>query len=846
MPVLPRARSVRSAVILFLLSALTALSLSACGGNGNNSLGAAASLVISPGSASVTAGKTQQFSATVKDAAGNLLPGAAVTWSSSASNVATVNASGLATGVAAGSATITAASGAASSTAALTVTAPPVATITVAPAAPSVTVGATQQFTATAKDANGNVIATGLTFTWTSATPAVATVNASGLATAVSAGTSQITATAGGITSPAVTLTVNPPPVASVTVAPAAPSVNVGATQQFTATAKDAGGNVIPGATFTWTSSATAVATISASGLATGVAAGTSNVTATSGGITSAADVLTVTVPATVTGTAAHGSALAGLTVTLKDATGASRTATTASDGTYSINASGLTPPYLVMVQPSSGPAVYSVSADPNTTTTINLDPLTDLVIRSWYSAQGVSVDTAFASPTAAPAPTPSQAGVLVKLVQNVVQLWLTNNGVTDPNFNLISSTFAANGTGVDKVLDETTVNPTAGTVAVTDGTTTQNSTLTYTTASNSVTVTTTTTSGGASSTSTSTTVVPAGSGQAAALAGIQATAATMTQVMAAKGAALADTDLEPFMTANLMFQGLNQAQFAAELVTFARGQTSSFTVTSLTGYNATNGTANANVLFQLGQAQLGANMVFVSSGGSWLLAGDQREFEVDVSATVETQQNGAAVQSQSALESDIKSPVGLVTAATISGGGIFSNTTIAPTSQLVTTYAPTSTTTLKVTLDHFNVGAQLTSLVPAGTPFTFNATTTGGPVQYVVNSNANTTEAVQFTGVTSSSLSAVTLGANNTFNWTLPKTFPIANMELKSDAFNGNPQSPSTTDCRLTTQITSLTATSGTIGIPASCSGTITNLQIILTITGVNGEVTEVSLNFQ
>jgi hypothetical protein len=86
------------------------------------------------------------------------------------------------------------------------------------------------------------------------------------------------------------------PVVATIAVTPASPTIAANATQQFTATAKDGSGNDIGNVTFTWASSATGIATInSSSGLATGVAQGTTQITATAEGVTSPADTLTVT-----------------------------------------------------------------------------------------------------------------------------------------------------------------------------------------------------------------------------------------------------------------------------------------------------------------------------------------------------------------------------------------------------------------------------------------------------------------------------------------------------------------------------------------------------------------------
>jgi len=71
----------------------------------------------------------------------------------------------------------------------------PVATVTVTPSPATVVVNATQQFTASATDANGNPVP-GTTFTWSSGNTATATVNATGLATGAAAGTTTIIATA--------------------------------------------------------------------------------------------------------------------------------------------------------------------------------------------------------------------------------------------------------------------------------------------------------------------------------------------------------------------------------------------------------------------------------------------------------------------------------------------------------------------------------------------------------------------------------------------------------------------------------------------------------------------------
>ncbi|HET7297058.1 MAG TPA: Ig-like domain-containing protein, partial [Gemmatimonadales bacterium] len=146
-----------------------------------------ATVTVSPASASVVAGQTQQLTATVRDANGNVLTGRTVSWSSNNAGVANVNGTGLVTAGAAGSATITATSEGKTGTSAITVTAVPVATVSVSPSSASVQVGQTQQLTATPKDANGNPL-TGRTITWQSSDNTIAAVNGSGLVTGVAAG----------------------------------------------------------------------------------------------------------------------------------------------------------------------------------------------------------------------------------------------------------------------------------------------------------------------------------------------------------------------------------------------------------------------------------------------------------------------------------------------------------------------------------------------------------------------------------------------------------------------------------------------------------------------------------
>jgi uncharacterized protein YjdB len=249
-----------------------------------------ASIAVTPAIASIAAGATQQFTATAtySDASTANIT-SSVTWTSSSTAAATINGAGLATGVAQGTATITASLSGVNGTSALTVTAKTLSSIAVTPAAATVGAGATQQFTATATYSDNSTANITSSAAWSSSSTATATINAAGLATAVTAGTSTITATSGSV-SGASTLTVTAKAVSSIAVTPNPASFASGSTQQFTATATysdNSTANVT--ATVTWSVGNTSVATINSSGLASGVASGQTSVSAALSGVTGTA-----------------------------------------------------------------------------------------------------------------------------------------------------------------------------------------------------------------------------------------------------------------------------------------------------------------------------------------------------------------------------------------------------------------------------------------------------------------------------------------------------------------------------------------------------------------------------
>lgn len=172
---------------------------------------------------------------------------------------------------------------------------PTLNSISVTPATPSIAAGATEQFVATGNYSDGSTQDLTGTSNWSSSASGTATVQSSGqshpgLATGIAQGTATITAQVTGISGSA-TLTVTKATLTSVFVSPAAATITVGGSAQFTANGNFSDGstqNVT--ATADWTSSNTSVATVESTGEAnpgkvSGVAAGATTIMASLQGV---------------------------------------------------------------------------------------------------------------------------------------------------------------------------------------------------------------------------------------------------------------------------------------------------------------------------------------------------------------------------------------------------------------------------------------------------------------------------------------------------------------------------------------------------------------------------------
>ncbi|MEO7362335.1 MAG: Ig-like domain-containing protein, partial [Gemmatimonadaceae bacterium] len=203
---------------------------------------------------------------------------------------------------------------------------PTVAAVSVVVPSATIIAGNTQRLTAIVTAAGGAVL-TDRAVTWTSTNLNVATVSTDGILTAVTAGSTLVSAASGGQSGSA-TITVVPIPVATVTLSSSAANVLVGTTLTLVATLQDAAGATLTGRTIAWTTSNSAVATVDVNGVIAGVAAGDANITATSESKSATATIV-VSPPlvATVTVTLTSNAALAGSTIlasaVLRDVAGA-------------------------------------------------------------------------------------------------------------------------------------------------------------------------------------------------------------------------------------------------------------------------------------------------------------------------------------------------------------------------------------------------------------------------------------------------------------------------------------------------------------------------------------------
>jgi len=263
------------------------------------------SIAVSPANLQLAPGLTQKFTATGVFSDGSVQNiSNLVTWGTDNPAAAVISNNAANVGVALG-----VAQGVANITAAFTTPVPPVVgstqlkvsnatlqSISVTPGSSTITPAGVLQYTATGNFSDGTTEPLSLVATWSSSATGVATINGAGLATGVTAGSTNIQASYNGVSSSVMPLVVNGSALSSIAVTCSKVHFAANTSQPCTAvgTFADSSTQTLTPVVH-WTSSQNAVATISNTaglrGNITGVSAGTSTITAYLGSVVGATDV---------------------------------------------------------------------------------------------------------------------------------------------------------------------------------------------------------------------------------------------------------------------------------------------------------------------------------------------------------------------------------------------------------------------------------------------------------------------------------------------------------------------------------------------------------------------------
>jgi hypothetical protein len=200
-----------------------------------------ATVEVTPAQTTCPVGSKVQFKAVAKDSAGQPLPDAVKFWFAAPFDAASADDHGEVSFVEPGEITVGAAIGKKVGYARVTVAKPHVASISIVSVATPLAVGSSHRLAATPRNPSGDP-RTDISLTWSSATPAVASVDSAGVVRALKPGKAVIRASGDGAAGET-TVSVAKNPVAALTVSPGSSSAKTGDVIHFSAANKD-GGNI--------------------------------------------------------------------------------------------------------------------------------------------------------------------------------------------------------------------------------------------------------------------------------------------------------------------------------------------------------------------------------------------------------------------------------------------------------------------------------------------------------------------------------------------------------------------------------------------------------------------------
>lgn len=156
--------------------------------------------------------------------------------------------------------------------------------------------------------------------------------------------------------------------------------------------------------------------------------------------------------PVTLSGVAAAGAPIAGI-VNVKGANGATASSPVGSDGTYSLDVTDLTAPYILFAEGTVNGKSIKIFSAGVAAGTINITPITDFILRNAVAGSAeAAFDNWITTQVSATALTTAEAGAQAQLTP------LLNAAGVSADVDLFTTPFSADHTGLDAVLDSITI----------------------------------------------------------------------------------------------------------------------------------------------------------------------------------------------------------------------------------------------------------------------------------------------------------------------------------------------------------------------------------------------------
>lgn len=551
-----------------------------------------------------------------------------------------------------------------------------------------------------------------------------------------------------------------------------------------------------------------------------------------------------------VTGTAAIHGPLVDAEVVLRDQAGRTARTRTAADGTFTLDTSSMSPPYVLQVKPArGGDALYSASDTMEPGGVINVTPLTNLIVRSWYRLKESDIDVSFDRGGTDSWPTPIAVNLISNIYTSSLEPWLQRAGLAE-TFSPISTQFLANGTGIDNLIDRLAIHNEQQLV-VEESDLAQEVTITYDASNGVLAASSSIESPQGASKRVLRTIVPLVENQQRAVEAISAQVAALADTISERGDALTTDDVLPFLSQTLLHDGLDREQYAAALVTFERGKGSACNLQQVESLSGTPLVAEVIVRCRSpleARSRVVDRLYRLSEATDWLIEGNQRLARLDVRPELIHRQGAATQGVLLRVSASALAPAGEVANVVVHGpGAAAGGTVLVPVQATQLQLAPAPDTTLTIERERFFASVEGAASSFGPMQYEFHLTSAAGEeVQYAVRSSTYTTEAVSVVNLSGSALRDARLGEPLQVEWTLPGTFAAASVQLQVLLFTSDDEAAAEPDCVIDGPALPGTATSGAITIPAQCEGsTPVRVQLNVIVTGAAGERTVAAYEF-